>query len=79
MEGVGNSQQLASNAEAFEPRYESRHCVTRARDDRVLWAVQRGDRNVRAVQLLDRRRYSLGTMGDYGRPVNPCLEPPTSS
>ena len=54
---MGNSQQLASNAETLKTRDESRHGVTRARDNRVLRPIQRGDRNIRTAALLDRRRH----------------------
>ncbi len=56
---MGHGQQLASNAEAVKTPHESRHRVTRPRNDRVLRAVQGRDCDVCTVQLLDRSRHSL--------------------
>src|SRR5262249_19910292 len=55
---MGNGQQLASNPEAVKTCDESRHRVTRARNNGVLWAIQRRDCDVCTVQLLDRSRHS---------------------
>src|SRR5207248_8606149 len=55
MEGVGDSQQSASDAETFKMRNESRNRLPRARDNRVFRRIQRGDSDALAVKLLHRR------------------------
>ena len=52
---MGNSQQSASNPEAFKPCNECRNRLPRARDNRVLRRIQRGDADGLVVKLLDRR------------------------
>jgi hypothetical protein len=71
VEGVGDAQQSAPNAESFKSRNESSDCVPRARDHRVGWPVQCSDRNVCPVALLDLGRDGRFVGEDSGHDAAP--------